>query len=338
MGELAGPVDHLAGLLVELVDTGEAAAADGLIGAGDQADETGLVVQRLQHRHRRHRGAVRVGDDALASVGDLARVDLADDQRHVGIHPPRRRVVDHDGAGGGEPRRQLTRRRRARREQGDVETGGIGGRRVLDGDLRCPSTAKVVPAERAEAKKRISTTGKLRSARIWRMTAPTWPVAPTTPIFMAAKANAAPSPADGAIALSCRSARRSPTSHQWLRVHAFERLVDVPAMPKLRRFGDRTICTSVQPSAHGGHHLASATGGWPASRDARSSAGWASAGPEPGHAPQRPHHLAGRPQHRVAGGPRAEVERDVAARPGDPHGLARQAPARRRGGSAASVM
>src|ERR1700712_1989121 len=39
---------------------------------------------------------------------------------------------------------------------------------------------RVVPAERAEAKKRISSTGKRRSASRRRITPPTWPVAPTT--------------------------------------------------------------------------------------------------------------------------------------------------------------
>ena len=77
----------------------------------------------------------------LRALCDLAGVDLADDERHVGIHPPRRRVVDHDDAGGREPRRQLARRRRARREQGDVETGRVGDRGVLDRDLARPSTA-----------------------------------------------------------------------------------------------------------------------------------------------------------------------------------------------------
>src|SRR4051794_3349960 len=40
---------------------------------------------------------------------------------------------------------------------------------------------RVVPADRAEAKNRSSPTGKSRSSRTWRITAPTWPVAPTTP-------------------------------------------------------------------------------------------------------------------------------------------------------------
>jgi hypothetical protein len=76
VGELGGPVDHLAGLLVELVDAGEPAARHRLVRAGDQADEPGLVVQRLEHRHRRHRGAVGVGDDALRGVCDGLGVHL----------------------------------------------------------------------------------------------------------------------------------------------------------------------------------------------------------------------------------------------------------------------
>ncbi len=41
--------------------------------------------------------------------------------------------------------------------------------------------ARVEPAERAEAKNRSSETGNSRSRRIWRITSPTWPVAPTMP-------------------------------------------------------------------------------------------------------------------------------------------------------------
>ncbi len=50
--------------------------------------------------------------------------------------------------------------------------------------MSAPSHGSVVPAERAEEKKRISSTGKFRSARMRRMTPPTWPVAPTTPTRM----------------------------------------------------------------------------------------------------------------------------------------------------------
>ena len=46
--------------------------------------------------------------------------------------------------------------------------------------MSSPRHGSVVPAERAEAKKRIRPTGKSRSSSSRRMTAPTWPVAPTT--------------------------------------------------------------------------------------------------------------------------------------------------------------
>jgi hypothetical protein len=43
----------------------------------------------------------------------------------------------------------------------------------------------VEPAERDEAKKRMSSTGNSRSSSIERITVPTWPVAPTIAIRMA---------------------------------------------------------------------------------------------------------------------------------------------------------
>jgi hypothetical protein len=45
--------------------------------------------------------------------------------------------------------------------------------------IASPSQSRVVPADRAELKKRIWSTGKLRSRRMARMTVPTCPVAPT---------------------------------------------------------------------------------------------------------------------------------------------------------------
>ena len=68
VGQRGGLLDDLAHLLVQLLDAGQAAAGDRLVGARDQPDQAGLVVQRLEHRHRRHRRAVGVGDDALACV------------------------------------------------------------------------------------------------------------------------------------------------------------------------------------------------------------------------------------------------------------------------------
>ncbi len=55
-------------------------------------------MQRLQGDDHLDRRAVRVGDDPLVP-GDVVRVDLGDDQGHVGVHPPGARVVDDDGAG-----------------------------------------------------------------------------------------------------------------------------------------------------------------------------------------------------------------------------------------------
>ena len=67
VGEAVGPVDDLAHLLVEFVDAGEPGARDRLVAADDETAQAGAVVQRLEHRHRRHRRAVGVGDDALAA-------------------------------------------------------------------------------------------------------------------------------------------------------------------------------------------------------------------------------------------------------------------------------
>ena len=75
-------------------------------------------------------------------------------------------------AGRGEPRGLDARRRRAGREQRDVEAGRIGGRGVLDDDLAIAQGQRL-PADRAEAKKRSSSIGNARSARIWRITTPT---------------------------------------------------------------------------------------------------------------------------------------------------------------------
>ena len=104
IGEVAGTIGHLPSLLIEFVDTGKTAAADGLIGADNEAHKAGLVVQRLEHGHRRHRGAVGVGDDALVSVRDFAGIDLADNERDLGVHAPRRRVVDDHHTSGSEAR------------------------------------------------------------------------------------------------------------------------------------------------------------------------------------------------------------------------------------------
>ena len=106
VGQLARLVARRRDLGGELLDAGDTGAGDGLVRRRDQPDQPGLVVQRLEHRHRGHGRAVGVGDDALGRVGDRLGVDLGDDQRDVGVAPPGRGVVDDGHASRGEHRRQ----------------------------------------------------------------------------------------------------------------------------------------------------------------------------------------------------------------------------------------
>ena len=61
---------------------------------------------------------------------------LADHQRHIGLHPPRRRVVDHHAAALDGLRRKLARCLRAGREEGDVDA--LERRRRRLGDSESP--------------------------------------------------------------------------------------------------------------------------------------------------------------------------------------------------------
>ncbi|CAK7284531.1 hypothetical protein SGPA1_30404 [Streptomyces misionensis JCM 4497] len=131
VGQLVRLRGHLLDLAVQLGHARETRAGHRLVGGDDQGLEAGLLVQRLEDRHRGHRGAVRVGDDALGAVGDRVRVHLGDDQRHLGVAAPGRGVVDHDGALRGDLFGQRLGGRAARREEHDVEAGVVGGRRVL---------------------------------------------------------------------------------------------------------------------------------------------------------------------------------------------------------------
>jgi hypothetical protein len=60
-----------------------------------------------------------------------------------------------------------------RTDEGDVEAGEVGGRGVLDDDLAAVFHGSFLPADFAEAKYRISSTGKLRCSSSARMTWPT---------------------------------------------------------------------------------------------------------------------------------------------------------------------
>ncbi|MNW54727.1 hypothetical protein D3C74_323420 [compost metagenome] len=145
---LLGPGDRL---VAQLGRTGQPRARDRLVRRHDQALETGLVRERLEDRHRGHRGAVRVRDDALARLVDRFRVDLGHDERDVRVHAPRRGVVDHDDARCGIALGLRLGRRAARGEQGDVEARDVGRGRVLDDDvLTLPGQGAARGARRGE--------------------------------------------------------------------------------------------------------------------------------------------------------------------------------------------
>ena len=65
-------------------------------------------------------------------------VHLRDDERHVGLHPPRRGLVDRDRAAAHGVGDELPRRRRSDREEADVEAAGGERirRRFLDAPCR----------------------------------------------------------------------------------------------------------------------------------------------------------------------------------------------------------
>ena len=100
-------------------------------------------MEALQRRHGHHRRAVGVGDNALGPRLQRVRVDLGHHQRHVGVLPPGRGVVDHDRAGGGCLLREGPAGGGSGGEQAHVETGVVGGGRVLHGD------GAVAPVQRA---------------------------------------------------------------------------------------------------------------------------------------------------------------------------------------------
>ena len=134
-GEVRCPVHRLGELLGELADGFDPAARDGLIRGDHQPPEAGLVVERLEHGNGDHGGAVGVGHDALGDGAQLGGVGFGHDEGDVGVHAPRRGVVDHDGAGGREPGRQCPRDRGRRGAQGEVDAGEVGRLGVLDDDF-----------------------------------------------------------------------------------------------------------------------------------------------------------------------------------------------------------
>ena len=108
----------LGDLLVQLVDARAAGARHRLVRRHDEAAQPGLGVERLEHRHAPpsscSSGWRRCPSGWTRSASGLTSLTTSG---HVGIHAPRRGVVDDDRAGGGDARRQarVTRWRLRRR-------------------------------------------------------------------------------------------------------------------------------------------------------------------------------------------------------------------------------
>ena len=130
-------IRNLAHLILELAHAGNTASRYRLVRGGDELDQTGLDVQRLEDWHGGHGGAVRIGDDPTPRERLIDRmwIDLTDDERDLGIHPPCAGVVDDDRTLSGNLRGQSLRGGGAGREDGNVHLGVVGGVGVFDDDL-----------------------------------------------------------------------------------------------------------------------------------------------------------------------------------------------------------
>ncbi len=116
------------------------------------------------------------------------RVDLGHDEGDVGVHPPRRGVVDHDRPGRGDLRRELASRRPCRRRR--ARCRARPGRRSPRPRRRSRRRARRGGCPPSGSRRRSGSrrAGSARSARIDRMTPPTWPVAPKTPTLIPLRA------------------------------------------------------------------------------------------------------------------------------------------------------
>ena len=114
----------------------------------------------------------------LGRFADRVGVDLGHDQRHVGVHPEGARVVDDD-----DPARTAIGAHSAETSSGTSNIATSTPSKTSGASAwttTCsPRTSSSLPAERAEATRRISPQTSSRVERICRMTVPTAPVAPT---------------------------------------------------------------------------------------------------------------------------------------------------------------
>ena len=135
-------------------------------------------MQRLQDRHRGHRRAVRVGDDALrtsATASGFTSLTMSRTSGSIRHADELSMTVAPAAAKPGRERGMCFRRRRTGR---CPDRWGPPWLRPHDDVLPRPRQGGANRTRRA--KNRIWVIGKSRSARIRRMTSPTRPVAPTT--------------------------------------------------------------------------------------------------------------------------------------------------------------
>ena len=176
LGLIGLAVEAGAGRFHQLFHRRGAGAAGRLIGRQDHALDAVRLVDRPQRHQRGNRGAVRIGDDALV-IPDAAGVDLGDHQRHIGIHPEGRGIVDHDRAGLHRDRRELPGNAAAGGKQRDVDAVKGVLVELLDQD---PLPAEVDGvARRAGAGQRLELAdAKPRLSMVAMNSAPTAPVTP----------------------------------------------------------------------------------------------------------------------------------------------------------------
>ena len=92
-------------------------------------------MQRLEGDDHLNGRAIRIRDDVPLGVTiERLRVHFRHDQRHVGIHPEMRRIVDHNTSGGGRPRGVFSGYRAPRREEAEVSAFEIKVIQCLHGE------------------------------------------------------------------------------------------------------------------------------------------------------------------------------------------------------------
>ncbi len=142
------------------------------------------VLERRERGDEHHGRAVRTGRDALGQLAQVLRVHLGDDERDVGVHPERGRVVDDLGARRGGDRRPLERDRVVDVDDHEVEAVEASGARGPRRSPRPRRTGACGPRTATTRRPGAGRRGNARSSRMRSISWPTRPVAPMTPTFM----------------------------------------------------------------------------------------------------------------------------------------------------------